>query len=112
MRSTSSSAPRPNSRTRVSAVVLVRRPFSARIDGNAGGQRGREEFLRIDLIRQFDPEKNAAFRVLEFGRGAELLVERIHQRFELGAQRPGQYWHMGVEMPRAELAKHHLLQRA
>ena len=43
-------------------MVLVRRPFSARIDGNAGGQRGREEFLRIDLIRQFDPEKNAAFR--------------------------------------------------
>jgi hypothetical protein len=26
--------------------------------------------LRIDLIRQFDPEKNAAFRILEFGRGA------------------------------------------
>jgi len=57
-----------------SAVVLVSRPFGARIDGDAGSQRRPEQFLRIDLIRQFDPEKNAAFRFLEFGRGAEPLM--------------------------------------
>ena len=65
-----------------SSVVLVGRPFGARIDGNAGGQRRREQFLRIEIIRQFDPKKNAAFRILEFGRGAKLLVECFHQRFE------------------------------
>ena len=67
-----------------SAVAFVGRPFGARVDGNTGGQRRGEQFLRIDVIRQFDSEKNAAFRILEFGRGAEPLVERIHQRFKLG----------------------------
>ena len=94
-----------------SAVILVGRPFGARIDGDAGGQRRREQFLRIDLIRQFDPEKNAAFGILEFGRGAELLVERLDQGFEFRPQRAGECRHMGVEMLRAKLAEHHLLKR-
>ena len=95
-----------------SAMILIGRPFRARIDGDASRQRRREQSLGVDLTRQFDPEKNAAFGIFEFGGGAELLVERSHQCFELGPQGAGEHRHMGVEMLAAKLAEHHLLQRA
>ena len=66
---------------------------------------GAIQFQRIDLVRQLDPEENAALRIVEFGRGAELLVERIHQRLELLAQAAGQLRHVGVEMRRAKFAQ-------
>ena len=94
------------------AVALVGRPFRAGIDGDAGGERRLVELERIDLVRQLDPEENAALRILEFGRSAELLVERIHQRLEFQPQAARQLRHMRVEMRRTEFAEHHLLERA
>ena len=41
-----------------------------------------------------------------------MLVERFHQRVELGAQATRQLRHMGGEMRRAIFGQHHLLQRA
>src|SRR4051794_4651408 len=53
-------------------------------------QRRLVELHRIDVVGQLDPEEDAALRLLEFGGGAELLVERFHQSIELSAQPLGQ----------------------
>ena len=93
-------------------IALVGRPFRPRIDGDAGGKCGLVEFEGIDIVRQLDPQEDAALGVFEFGRGAELLVERLHQRVELGAQAARQLRDMGGKMRRAIFRQHHLLQRA
>ena len=94
------------------AVGLVGRPFRAGIDGDAGGKRRLEELQGIDLVGQLDPQENAALRIVEFGCGAELLVKRVHQSFELFAQAAREFRHVGVEMRGAKFAEHHLFERA
>ena len=42
--------------------------------------------MRVDVVGQLHPQEDAALGILELGRGAELLVERLHQRVELRAQ--------------------------
>src|SRR5450432_582122 len=54
-------------------VGLVGRPFGARIDGDTGRERGRSELQGVDLLGKLDPQKDAARRIIEFGRGPELL---------------------------------------
>ena len=93
-------------------IGLVGRPFRSRIDGDAGGERGLVELQRVDIVGQLYPQEDAALGVLEFSRGAELLVERFHQRVELGAQAARQLRHVAAEMRRAIFRQHHLLERA
>ena len=82
-------------------IGFVDRPFRPRIDGDARGEGGLIQLQRIDMVGQLHPEEDAALRLLEFGRGAELLAERVHQCIELGAQAARQLRHMGREMRRA-----------
>src|SRR6267154_6855744 len=67
-------------------IGLVGGPFRSRIDGDAGGERRLVQFQRIHIVRQLYPQEDTALGVFEFGRRAELLVERFHQGVELGAQ--------------------------
>ena len=64
------------------------------------------------LSGSFTHRKMPPLRLLELGRGAELLVERLHQRVELHAQPARQLGHMRGEMRRAIFREHHLLERA
>ena len=91
---------------------LVGGPFRSRIDGDPGGERGLVEFQGIDVVGQFDPQEDAALRVLEFGGCSELFVERLHQRVEFCTQAAGQFRHVSGKMRRAIFRQHHLLQRA
>src|SRR5437899_2842902 len=94
------------------AMSFVGRPFRTRIDGNAASEGGLSELLGVDRVRQRDPEKNAALGLLELGRCAEMLGERVHQRLELAAQAAGEPRYVIGEMACAKLAQYHLLQGA
>ena len=82
------------------------------IDRDAFLQRRLIELHRVDVVGQLHPQEDAALRVVELGRGAELLVQRLHQRLDLRAQRLAQLRQVRGEMRRAVFGEHHLLDRA
>src|SRR5262249_60853082 len=93
-------------------MSLVRRPFGARINGDARRERSLRELWRIDRVGQLDPEKDAAPGLGELGPRAEMLVKGVHQRVELGLQGAREFGHVLGETARAHLAQDHLLERA
>ena len=71
------------------------------------------ELHGVDVVGQLHPEEDAALRLLELRRGAELLVRATPSACRACARRPRrQFRHVLGEMRRAVFGQHHLLQRA
>ncbi len=94
------------------AVFFIDAPFRSRIDRHAGFARNVAQLHGVDIVGQLHPKKDAARRIIELGRGAELLVERGHQRVELGAEALPQLLHVAGEVRLAIFGQHHLLEPA
>jgi hypothetical protein len=93
-------------------VGLVGRPVGARIDRHPARQRRLRQPRGVHGVRQRHPQEDSTFRIVELGRGPEMLGERFHQCIELHPQAARELRHVLAEMLRAKLAQDHLLERA
>src|SRR6266849_345979 len=92
--------------------LAVAGPFRPGIERDAGIEGGLYQLSDIDLIGQFQPQEDAAFRGPRLDRGAEFALHRFDHRVELALQRLAQLVDMVLEMRREILGDDHLFERA